>query len=187
MKQSFFIFSLLLIIILYSPAFSASDRAYSLSNLRAFYPKASAEEKIGRQFYDHLASYEGDNPVVRAYQAVSEAVMAKFVWSPYQKLKYLGTSKAMFQDIFARHPDNPEVRFLRYTVEFSIPRYLKMSEHLAADRAFVARHLLRHPNSGIDKEGFVLMRNFMLNGGHLTPAEKARLSPEVKNKDSGER
>jgi hypothetical protein len=158
------------------PALQASDGSYSLSKLRALYPKASAKEEIGRQFYARMASYQGNNPVVLGYQAVSEAVMAKHVWSPYQKLKHVRNSGTIFRDALNKDPQNPEVRFLRFTVEYSIPRYLKMSENLAADREFVAQQLLRHPNSGIDQEGYILMRNFMLNGNHLTPAERGLLS-----------
>lgn len=96
MKISFFVSSTLLCLFLFISSLQASDSPFSLNNLRDMYPKASAKEEVGRKFYDKMASYKGTNPVVLGYQAVSEAVMAKFVWSPYQKLRHIRTAGKYF-------------------------------------------------------------------------------------------
>lgn len=182
MKNFFLVSFILLYSLLLIPTLYASDSPFSISNLRDLYPKASAKEEVGRKFYDKMATYKGTNPVVLGYQAVSEAVMAKFAWSPYQKLRHIRNSGKIFQQALASDPRNPEVRFLRYTVEYSVPRYLKMSENLAQDRDIVVDHLLRYPNSKVDPEGFRLMSAFMMKENHLSASEKAEISRKLEKK-----
>ncbi|CAN5914056.1 hypothetical protein BH24BAC1_BH24BAC1_31160 [soil metagenome] len=182
MKISFFVSPTLLYLFLFIPSLHASESPFLLSKMREMYPKASAKEEVGRKFYDQMASYRGTNAVVLGYQAVSEAVMAKFVWSPYQKLRHLRNAQKIFQQALSTDPRNPEVRFLRYTVEYSVPRYLKMSEHLAEDREMVVDHLLRYPNSKVDPEGFRLMSAFMMKENHLSASEKAVITRKLAGK-----
>jgi hypothetical protein len=178
--KHYFLYSLILLSFsLIIPSLHASDSRYAISQLRSLYPKASQEESTGRKFYEQMAAYKGSEPVVLGYKAVSEALMAKFVWSPYQKIKHVRNSGKIFQEALSQHPRHPEVRFLRYTVEYSVPRYLKMSEHLAEDRDLIADHLLRFPESGVDPEGFRLMSAFMLKENHLSAAEKAVISRKL--------
>lgn len=182
MKNSFLISLILLNILLVIPHLHATDSRYSISQLRSLYPKASQEEMIGRKFYEQMAAYKGTEPVVLGYKAVSEALMAKFVWSPYQKIKHVRNSGKIFQEALSENPRHPEVRFLRYTVEYSVPRYLKMSEHLTQDREIIVDHLLRFPESGVDPEGFRLMSAFMMKENHLSATEKAIISRKLAGK-----
>jgi hypothetical protein len=156
-------------------ALMASDEAFSLRNLRSIYPRASADEALSQKFYQQMATYRGNDPVVLGYKAVSEAIQAKYVWSPYNKLRHVRNAKKIFQLALSKHPYHPEVRFLRYTMEYSIPKYLKMSEHLEEDRRLIVENLLRYPASDIDREGFNLMRDFMIAGDHLASFEKEKL------------
>lgn len=182
MKISFLIPLFLLNLFIIIPSLQASDSRFAVSNLRNLYPKASLEEGVGRKFYDQMASYKGADPVVLGYKAVSEALMAKFVWSPYQKIKHVRNSGKIFQEALSTAPRHPELRFLRYTVEYSVPRYLKMSEHLTQDRKIIIDHLLGFPESGGDAEGFRLMSDFMIKGNHLSPGEKSAISRKLAGK-----
>ena len=67
-------------------------------------------------------------------------------------------------------------------MEYSVPRYLKMSENLAQDREIVVDHLLRYPNSKVDPEGFRLMSAFMMKENHLSASEKAEISRKLEKK-----
>lgn len=172
MKYIFGAALLLLSLELSALPFAAFDAPYGISRLRTLYPKASVEEELGRQFYNHMSAYRGKDPVVLGYRAVSEAVMAKHVWSPYAKLRHLRNAEAIFQEAVQLDPHNAELRFLRYTVEYFVPRYLKMSEHVNEDRKIILHHLLQYPASGLDAAAFTVLRDFMLQENHTTSQEK---------------
>lgn len=107
-----------------------------------------------------------------AYKAASEAVMAKYVWNPYSKLKHLKTGGEMFAEAVALDAKHPEIRFLRFTVEHYVPRYLNMSQHLQEDKQLIIRSLQAYPRSGISAELARAMRDFMLQKDHCTEEEK---------------
>lgn len=154
---------------------TSSVYTYKLSELRKSYAEATQNEEKGEEFHKFMSAYKDNDPVVLAYKAGSEAVMAKYVWSPYSKLQHLRASARIFNQAVTLDNDNPEIRFLRFTVEHSIPRYLNMSVNMAADKAVVIDNLKRHPKSGIDPAWARMMRDYLLEKDRCTDPEKAEL------------
>lgn len=148
---------------------------YKLSQLRVQFLEASKDSKVGRDFHKLMSNYEDNNPVVLAYKAVSEAIMAKHVWNPYMKMKHLQNSSAIFEEAVQLDATSPEIRFLRFTVEHYVPRYLNMSKNLQEDKAKIIAGLERHPKSGLSHDMARDIRAFMLTKDHCTEQEKQRL------------
>jgi hypothetical protein len=148
---------------------------YNLSELREKYLAASLDSEAGKSFYELMSNYKEKEPVLMAYKAVSEATMAKYVWNPYQKLKHLRQSAAIFDEAVKLDRKNPEIHFLRFTVEHYVPRYLNLSGHLAEDKKVIMDSLKAHPNSGISPDWARTMRDFMLSKDHCTEEEKKAL------------
>ncbi|MFT2010910.1 hypothetical protein ACMA1I_19705 [Pontibacter sp. 13R65] len=148
---------------------------YNLSELRKQYLAASQDSEAGKNFYQLMSDYKEKEPVLMAYKAVSEATMAKYVWNPYQKLKHLKQSAAIFEEAVQLENRNPEIHFLRFTVEHYVPRYLNLSGHLAEDKKVILDSLKAHPKSGISTDWARTMRDFMLTKDHCTEEEKKAL------------
>ncbi|MCP2044624.1 hypothetical protein [Pontibacter sp. HSC-36F09] len=156
-------------------ALADKSKDYKLSVLRVQFLEASKDSKAGRDFYKLMSEYEDNNPVVLAYKAVSEAIMAKHVWNPYMKMKHLQQSSEIFEEAVQLDASSPEIRFLRFTVEHYVPRYLNLSKNLEADKAKIIAGLERHPKSGLSNEMARDIRAFMLTKDHCTEQEKQRL------------
>jgi hypothetical protein len=152
-----------------------SNEVYRVSELRTYYHKATKCAETGNSFHKFMAEYDGKEARILAFKGASEAVMAKYTWSPYSKLKHLKTSAEIFNEAVKLDADDPEVRFLRYTVEYYIPRYLNMSANVPEDKKIVVNSILKYPKSGIDAESCKLMRDFLLTANHLTEPEKQQL------------
>ena len=148
---------------------------YRLPDLRAQYLEASQDSDAGKRFHQLMSGYEDNNPVVLAYKAVSEAIMSKHVWNPYLKMKHLNKSTEIFEQAVKLDSQHPEIRFLRFTVEHYVPRYLNMSKNLEEDKAQIIAGLQRHPKSGLSAEMARNMRDFMLSKDHCTEQEKQKL------------
>ncbi|ARS35902.1 hypothetical protein [Pontibacter actiniarum] len=166
-------FILLLFVVQLAVAGSASG--YKLSELRGEYLEASKDEEAAQRFNKKMSAYKEKDPVVLAYKAASEAVMAKYVWNPYSKLKQIKTAAAIFEEAVELDSDNPEIRFLRFTVEHYVPRYLNLSQNLEEDKSVMISSLKAHPKSGISTELARTIRDFLLTKDHCTDAERNTL------------
>lgn len=154
----------------------ANDSArFKIDELRLKYLKSSKEEGTAKAFYKQMNAYDGQDALIKGYQAASEAVMTKYVWNPYSKLKHLKTAAAMFEEAVKLNEKQPEVRFLRFTVEHYVPRYLNLSAHVEEDKKIVIASLLAYPESGLSEGLARIMRDFMLSKDHCTEAEKVLL------------
>ncbi|MHC2991184.1 hypothetical protein OB13_06105 [Pontibacter sp. HJ8] len=165
--------------ILSSVAFADNPKKYKLPDLRAQFLDASKDSEAGKRFYELMRDYEDKDPVVLAYKAVSEAVMAKHVWNPYMKMKHLQQSAEIFEQAVQLEKSNPEIRFLRFTVEHYVPRYLNMSKNLEQDKTLIIAGLKAHPASGLSEDMARNMRDFMLSKDHCSPEEKQTLKSIV--------
>lgn len=156
-------------------AIGANPKVYKVAELRTQYLQASKDEQAAEQFNKKMKAYEGKDAVVLAYKAASEAVMAKYVWNPYSKLKQIKTAAEIFDQAVALDEDHPEVRFLRFTVEHYVPRYLNLSQNIEEDKQVMFATLKEHPKSGISDELARTMRDFLLTKDHCTEQERQML------------
>ena len=152
------------------------ENSYKIHDLRQFYEKSAKDKATCEKLIKHLNNYKGQDPVVRGFGAGAQGMMAKYAWSPYYKIKYLHTSAQQFEEIIKQHPQVAEVRFLRYSLEYFIPRYLNMSSHLDEDKKVFLDSLFRYPKSDIDGEVYQIMRTFLQrHPDQLTEQEKKQI------------
>jgi hypothetical protein len=154
-----------------------SENSYKVHDLRHFLEKSAQDRAACERFVAHLENYRGKDPVVLGFRAAAQGVMAKHAWSPYHKIKYLRTSALLFEEVMKAHPQVAEVHFLRYTVQFFIPRYLNMSDNLYEDKKVFLVSMLAYPKSDLDAEAVQIMRLFLLkHPEHLTEQERKLIS-----------
>lgn len=154
---------------------AAAFTNYKLPELRLEYMAASKDEAAARDFYNKMEKYSGTDAVVLGYKAASEAVMAKYVWNPYYKMKHLNTAMDIFEEAVALNKENPEIRFLRFVVESHVPKYLNKSEHLQEDKSLIIEKLTQHPKSGISGQWARTMRDFLVAKDRCSEQEKQLL------------
>jgi hypothetical protein len=149
-----------------------SESTYKVHDLRHFLEKSAQDRASCERFVAHLESYRGKDPVVLGFGAAAQGIMAKHTWSPYAKLKFLRQSAAQFEAVMQSNPQVAEVHFLRYTVQFFIPRYLNLSDNLEEDKKVFIASMLAYPKSNLDAEAIQIMRRFLLrHPEHLTEQE----------------
>ncbi|WP_026463773.1 hypothetical protein [Adhaeribacter aquaticus] len=157
--------------------FEERNETYKVHDLRTMLEIAAKNKEACEKLIKHLDGYNGKDPVVLGFEAAAHGIMAKHAWSPYYKMRYLRTSAKMFEEVIKEHPQVAEIRFLRYTLEYFIPRYLNMSEHMDEDKKVFLMSLLRYPNSDLDGEIIQNMRRFLLkHPDNLTEQEKKQLN-----------
>ncbi|WP_205502026.1 hypothetical protein [Rufibacter psychrotolerans] len=166
--------TLLSVCLLFVP-FGQKTDPYAHAALLNYYQTATKDENVAKRFMTLMDKYQGNDPLKLGYKAVSHAIMAKHVWSPMSKLRYLRQSADVFDRAVALDRTDPEVRFLRFSIENYIPRYLNMSPNLEEDKKVFMAAILKHPRSGISAETVKIMRDFLLRKDLLTEQERKQV------------
>lgn len=166
---------LLYFFLLFGFSGGTKNEAYNVSELRPYYKKATKCAETGHAFHKYMEDYDGHDGRILAFKAASEAVMAKYSWSPVSKMSHLKKSAAIFDEAVKMDADDPEIRFLRYTVEYYVPRYLNMSSNVPEDKRIVLNSIMNYPKSGLAAEPCRIMRDFLLTAQHLSETEKQQI------------
>jgi Tfp pilus assembly protein PilF len=122
-----------------------------------------------------MAAYTRQEPVVLAYKAAAEAIRARDA-SMFNKLTYVQNAARTFEEAVQLDPQNPEIRFLRFSVESNLPAFLGLSKHVDEDKELLLSAALNHPKSGLDSEAFRTVRNFLVGRGHVSEEQAQHLS-----------
>lgn len=148
---------------------------YHPANLRHYYQQAAADKEAGEKFYQLLANYNDDDALVLGYKGAAQAIRARDA-SMFNKLTYVQDAARTFEQAVGLAPKNPEIRFLRFSVESNLPAFLGLSKHVEEDKEFLLNSALGHPKSGLDAEAFRAVRKFLVARGHVSDAEAKRLN-----------
>jgi len=157
------------------PVNFVSSSPYHPTNLRRHYELAAADKVAGEKFYQLLADYKDRNALVLAYKGASEAIRARDA-SMFNKLTYVQDAAKTFEQAVGLDPQNPEIRFLRFSVESNLPAFLGLSKHVDEDKEMLLTAALSHPKSGLDAEAFRTVRDFLVERGHVSESDALRLS-----------
>ena len=152
-----------------------SSSPYHPTILRRHYELAAADKAAGEKFYKLLADYKERDALVLGYKAASEAIRARDA-SMLNKLSYVQDAAKTFEQAVSIDPKNPEIRFLRFSVESNLPAFLGLSKHVDEDKEMLLNAALSHPNSGLDAEAFRTVRGFLVGRGHVSEADAQRLN-----------
>ena len=135
---------------------------YLPATLRRHYELAAADKAAGETFYKLLADYKDRDALVLGFKAAAEAIRARDA-SMFNKLTYVQDAARTFEQAVGLDPHNPEIRFLRFSVESNLPAFLGLSKHVDEDKEMLLNAALTHPRSGLDAEAFrtVRLRHFL--------------------------
>ena len=156
------------------PHHMSSSSDLSPTALRRHYQKSATDKAAGEAFYNLLADYAGTDALVLGYKGASLAIRARDA-SMFSKLTYVQDAAKAFDQAVGLDAKNPEIRFLRFSIESNLPPFLGMSKHLDEDKALLLQAALAHPKSGLDAEAFGAVRGFLVARGHVSEADAARL------------
>ncbi|MBV6643932.1 MAG: hypothetical protein KI790_00695 [Cyclobacteriaceae bacterium] len=148
-----------------------SLKAVDLSEIRKSFHNAVLDKSQIEIFYSFIKSTENTDPVVKAYQGVAEALMAQVSWNPITKLNYVQSFTTIINASIDEHPDNLEIRFLRFAVQFYLPKFLGMSKNMAEDEAFILGHLTDVSSLNIDPFFIKYITYFMQETGCCSEAD----------------
>lgn len=117
-----------------------------------------------------------NDAVIRAYRGSFRARMAEFSYNPYTKWSCFNEGRDLIEAAVRQAPDNPEVCFIRLSVQLKAPSFLGYSGNIKDDLPYVVNAL-----AGGWLSDEVMFRNqvinFLLENGELNTAMQQKIIP----------
>ncbi len=123
---------------------------------------------------NELEAVKNSNALYMAYYGAFQSLMAKHAFNPYNKLDYLKKSQQSLNKAISQNPTDAEMRFLRFSIQYYVPRFLGYSSNLEEDKKVILANV--HRCQGDVK---AVISRFMLETNMLTETERKTLQQHV--------
>ena len=146
-----------------------------ISSVRALYCEAAENESTCRKLQSILNVYNEQYNLVGGYKAATMMVMAKYYLNPISKLSSFNTGKDLLEKAIDAEPLSVELRFLRFSIQSSCPKFLRYSHAVESDKIYI---LNAYKNLN-DENLKSMIKVFMDKRVRLTGSEKEILLSRV--------
>ena len=120
--------------------FGASDQN-DLDYFRVAFHKMESHEEFEAYFNSEIeVEEEQSRNTIMAYKGACQSMMAKFVLSPFTKMKHFKEGTSLLE-ISITHEHNVDNIYLRLLVQLNAPRMLSYYENIEADLLFLQKNL----------------------------------------------
>jgi len=123
-----------------------------LNKLRKAFHKAVVDESESKDFHSLFSTIKGSSATIDAYQATSEAMLARVLWNPFSKLEQVKKYDSKIEKAVEEAPDDLEIRFLRMSIEYNLPSFFGMKKHLEEDLAVILSNLASVSSLKVDPD-----------------------------------
>lgn len=144
--------------------FNTSDN----KTAREYYLKASESKEYAEKLKTFTQS-KFNFPLLKAYNGVALAILAKHSWNPYTKLENVKSGLKNINEAVSSQNSDIEIRFLRFSVEENIPSVVPFTSHIDEDKKFILK------NWNKTHEFYSTMCAYLKKSSQLTEEEKKKL------------
>jgi len=143
----------LIFLIILSCCHLSMAQNFDLNNIRQLYLQATDNRENCKQLLQLTMSDNADtNPLKYGYYAVAKILYSQFLFNPISKYSQFNQGKQMLEQVISLHPNNLELRFLRYCVQLNAPSFLNYKQNIMADKILINQHIW---NESKDLQSFI--------------------------------
>ncbi len=140
--------------------------------LRNQFEEACKDEKAANDLFQSLIETKQPSPLVSGYSGAVEAVLARYNLNPLQKYRFCKNGLSKLSSAIETTPASIELRYLRLIVEYNLPSFLSMSEHIDEDKNAILTMIKNSSDSDLNQR----IANFLLSSNLCSNEEKIILS-----------
>ena len=165
--MKYFIFILTLITIIeYADAQSCDRQSLRLRYQQCFQRRTALDSFVGM-----LERSANRSAAEESYLGISYGLTIQYVQGMWSKYRVLVKSKSLLNSAVERDPTDPELRFMRLTLEHHIPAFLCMSTHINDDlRTMISKPAFLDENPEMKRQAI----EFILDTKRCNP-EQSRI------------
>ena len=167
------IFSLFILIF----SFNAMAAVPDLKKIREDYIASINDSEKAEVLCSQLQAIKNPDALIMAYLGSAQAIKAKHAWNPVNKMSFLKQGFNTINQAVAKDPNQLEVRFLRFSLQFYVPTFLGYSKNIDSDKDKIITLLQNQKNTNlnVDKKIIKDMVNFMIDSKKCDAQEIAIL------------
>jgi hypothetical protein len=166
----------LLLMILASLKFSGIARTDNLVEVRKLFYLASESSSKSEDFFEKMLLIEDDSlGVHKGYLAMAYMLQAKYVWNPYNKLKFFRRGQDLLEAQIKNHSTSVELKFLRYCIQSNAPFFLGYSNEVESDKNYIVDHYI----ADLDDDLKWRVKKYFIDSKDLSKEEKKTLSEKL--------
>lgn len=132
----------------------------TLDETREIFLESGKKPELSGILNHRLSQLKSKNSLMKAYQGISMAMMARNAESVFAKYKFFVAGRDSLERALKEDPNNFEIRFLRFQFQNNIPRFLGY-DHRKNDRLFLLQNfrnfLKQTENKNFSKRVMVLI------------------------------
>jgi hypothetical protein len=113
---------------------SIPSEANDIKKIREDYIAAVTNSNKANDLCVELSSIKNPDALILAYLGSAQAIKAKHAWNPVSKMSYLKEGFNTINKAVIKDPNQLEVRFLRFSLQFYVPDFLGYSKNLKIDK-----------------------------------------------------
>ena len=121
--------------------FSIDSGNPDLSTCRKLYLRAASEKTKAEELMN-LTANPGEDALITGYQGAVRMVMARYYFNPIAKWKSFARGRDILESAVRSQPGNPELRYLRLSIQENAPSFLGYHEHQEEDKSFLNHELI---------------------------------------------
>lgn len=130
----------------------------SLEDIRLNYIKSVSDKKLCKRMIDSLTSRK-DKSLYLGYLGGYQTIWANHVFNPFTKLSTFNRGKKNIDTAIKSDISNPELRYIRLSVQKNAPSFLDYSNNIGDDTLFLKSNRNRIHSSIIQTNIDVLLKN----------------------------
>ncbi|MEP5614122.1 MAG: hypothetical protein ABJP45_17855 [Cyclobacteriaceae bacterium] len=156
----------------------------TLEEVRKNFHMAVLDPEKSEEFHDFLKNTTLSTPTLKAYKAASEVMFARAVWNPFTKFSQVLKYADLMEKAIEEDAKNAEIRFLRFAIEYNLPRFLGMSKHLDEDLKLIVASRTSIPSMNLDASFSRYIVYFLRGTGLTTEREIAQMEKDLVSRNS---
>jgi hypothetical protein len=154
-----------------------SGKCPTVSEARQLYKQATESKTACNNLISSVQSCSSTNdPVLTGYQAAATMMMAQYAINPFSKLSWFRKGRKLLDNTLARHPNNTELRFLRFTIQTNAPGMLGYNDAINTDKSFLLNAVGGLTDATLQQS----ICDYLLQSKYVSEAEKKQLRSTCK-------
>tara|TARA_B100000579_G_scaffold256853_1_gene211451 strand:- start:224 stop:673 length:450 start_codon:yes stop_codon:yes gene_type:complete len=116
--------------------------SYDIDSVRNLFLEAYISKSNCDQFGKKINELKHDQSILlKGYEGCYYFIKCKFTNNSMDKFFYFRKGKKILESSIKQKPDSIELRFLRYTIQKNLPRFLFYYNHIDKDLIFVINNI----------------------------------------------
>ena len=112
-----------------------------ISEVRNLYMSAYLSDFDCTSFGERLNEMNKTSVLIKGYRGCFYFIKCQFIKNPFKKIKYFVQGKELLESAIKEDPQSVELKFLRYSIQKNLPRFLLYDKNLENDLRYVKNNI----------------------------------------------